>query len=76
MDKDTTTTALENASTKSNQQHVEHVPPESLRGVSPEEHKRLEQALVRKIDMRLMPMLVLMYIMNYLDRNNIAAGKS
>ncbi|CCX11561.1 major facilitator superfamily domain-containing protein [Pyronema domesticum] len=75
MDKDTTTTALENASTKSNQQHVEHVPPESLRGISPEEHERLEQVLVRKIDMRLMPMLVIMYIMNYLDRNNIAAAR-
>lgn len=29
----------------------------------------------KKIDLRLMPMMVLMYIMNYLDRNNIAAAR-
>jgi hypothetical protein len=27
----------------------------------------------KKIDYRLLPMIILMYIMNYLDRNNIAA---
>ena len=34
-----------------------------------------EKKLVRRIDLRLLPMLVLMYIMNYLDRNNIAAAR-
>jgi hypothetical protein len=48
--------------------------PELLRDLSEEDQRRLEKRLVRKIDSRLMPMLILMYIMNYLDRNNIAAG--
>ena len=30
---------------------------------------------MRKIDLRLLPMVILMYIMNYLDRNNIAAAR-
>ena len=49
--------------------------PECLVGLSPEERTRLEKKLVRKIDLRLLPMLVLMYIMNYLDRNNIASAR-
>lgn len=50
-------------------------PPELVRGLAPEERQRLEKALTRKIDIRLMPMLILIYIMNYLDRNNIAAAR-
>jgi len=34
--------------------------PESIRNLSPEERKRAEKALVRRIDLRLLPMLVLM----------------
>ncbi|KAA8911687.1 pantothenate transporter liz1 [Sphaerosporella brunnea] len=49
--------------------------PELLRDMSEEDQRKLEKRLVRKIDMRLMPMLILMYIMNYLDRNNIAAAR-
>lgn len=47
--------------------------PELVRDLSPEERHELEAKLKRKIDLRLMPMVILMYIMNYLDRNNIAA---
>jgi sugar phosphate permease len=43
--------------------------------MSPEQRKAAEKSLVRKIDIRLLPMIVLMYIMNYLDRNNIAAAR-
>ena len=50
-------------------------PPELVRDLSPEERQRLEKALVRKIDFRLLPMIILMYMMNYLDRNNIAAAR-
>lgn len=32
-----------------------------------------EAKLRKKIDLRLLPMIILMYILNYLDRNNIAA---
>lgn len=57
--------------------HVELVPdlPEILAKLSLEERQTMERKLVRKIDIRLLPMLVLMYILNYLDRNNIASAK-
>lgn len=60
----------ENASIKSATEQ-----PELLRDLSPEERQALEKKLVRRIDLRLLPMLILMYIMNYLDRNNIASAK-
>jgi len=49
--------------------------PETLRDLSGDERKALEKKLLRKIDLRLLPMLVLMYILNYLDRNNIASAR-
>ena len=54
---------------------VRREPPELVRHLSPDERALAERALTRKIDLRLLPMLVLMYIMNYLDRNNIAAAR-
>jgi hypothetical protein len=50
-------------------------PPEYVRQMSLEERRKAEDALRKKIDIRLMPMIVIMYIMNYLDRNNIAAAR-
>ncbi|KAH7125233.1 putative MFS transporter [Dendryphion nanum] len=50
-------------------------PPESLHDLSPEELKKAERELVRKLDARLIVPLVILYIMNYLDRNAIAAAK-
>ncbi|OBT83346.1 hypothetical protein VE02_08552 [Pseudogymnoascus sp. 03VT05] len=50
-------------------------PPALVAAMTPERRAVAEKALVRKIDLRLMPMIVLMYIMNYLDRNNIAAAR-
>jgi MFS family permease len=35
----------------------------------------LEKKLLRKIDTRLMPLLMLIYVLNYLDRNNIATAR-
>lgn len=49
--------------------------PALVRNLSKEERRQLELALVRKIDFRLMPMVILMYILNYLDRNNIASAR-
>lgn len=40
--------------------------PEWIRDLSPEERSTIEAKLLRKIDFRLLPMVVLMYIMNYL----------
>lgn len=43
--------------------------PELLRHMSDEELKAASRKLVRKLDLRLMFPLILMYIMNYLDRS-------
>lgn len=50
-------------------------PPEILRHLSAEERAVLEKKLRRKIDLRLLPMIIIMYILNYIDRNNIAAAR-
>lgn len=42
--------------------------PEFIRNMTPEERHTVEANLKRKIDFRLMPMIILMYILNYLDR--------
>ena len=50
-------------------------PPALVAAMTPERRVEAENHLRRKIDIRLMPMAVIMYIMNYLDRNNIAAAR-
>ena len=45
--------------------------PAYVAALDPDERQRAEARLVRKIDFRLLPVLVVMYILNYLDRNNI-----
>ncbi|KAI1187355.1 major facilitator superfamily domain-containing protein [Nemania serpens] len=50
-------------------------PPEIIARLTPGERIALEKRLVRKIDWRLLPMIIIMYILNYIDRNNIAAAK-
>jgi hypothetical protein len=37
-----------------------------------ERRKAIEKSLVRKLDLTLVPMVWLLYLFNYLDRNNIA----
>ena len=49
--------------------------PPLVRDLTPEDRQRLEKILIRKIDIRLMPMIILMYVLNYLDRNNIASAR-
>jgi MFS family permease len=49
--------------------------PESLQGLSEEEFAQLDKQTKRKIDLRILPMLVFIYILNYLDRNNIATAR-
>lgn len=49
--------------------------PAVIRDLGPEERRHLERALVRKIDLRLLPPVIIIYIMNYLDRNNIATAR-
>ncbi|KAL6454762.1 hypothetical protein SBY92_004232 [Candida maltosa Xu316] len=49
--------------------------PESLQHMTQEELKAFDKKTTRKIDLRLMPMLIWLYILNYLDRNNIASAR-
>ncbi|KAI7693680.1 MFS transporter, partial [Hortaea werneckii] len=49
--------------------------PPMVRDMTAEERKRKERIMVRKIDFRLLPPVIIMYIMNYLDRNNIATAR-
>lgn len=43
-------------------------PPPIILAMSAEQRAALEAHLVRKVDLRLLPMIVIMYIMNYIDR--------
>lgn len=49
--------------------------PPLIREMSKERRQELEKLLVRKVDFRLLPAVITMYIMNYLDRNNIASAR-
>ncbi|SPO06720.1 related to nicotinamide mononucleotide permease [Cephalotrichum gorgonifer] len=44
------------------------VPPEIVRAMTPEYRASLEKRLKKKIDLRLLPTIVIMYILNYIDR--------
>ncbi|KAK4452421.1 putative tartrate transporter [Podospora aff. communis PSN243] len=50
-------------------------PPPFIASLTPEQREEMEKKLKRKIDWRLLPAVIIMYIMNYIDRNNIAAAK-
>ncbi len=43
-------------------------PPEFLLNMTMEQRMELESRLKRKIDLRLLPCIILMYILNYIDR--------
>ncbi|KAL7622771.1 hypothetical protein AAE478_006450 [Parahypoxylon ruwenzoriense] len=49
--------------------------PEIIARMTSAQRVELELQLRKKIDLRLLPMIILMYILNYIDRNNIAAAK-
>lgn len=49
--------------------------PEALAHLTPDEEAALEKRIVRKIDMRLMPIIICMFWLNVLDRNSISNAK-
>ncbi|KAH8198357.1 hypothetical protein TruAng_007454 [Truncatella angustata] len=49
--------------------------PESLRSLTEDEFKKLNKQLVRKIDFIILPLIGILYILNYIDRQNLAAAK-
>lgn len=66
---------VEHATSHDDKPVVNHRMPAILAELSPEDRAILSLKLRKKIDLRLLPMMLLMYIMNYLDRNNIASAK-
>ncbi|ODM22581.1 hypothetical protein SI65_00170 [Aspergillus cristatus] len=48
--------------------------PVQMAALTPEE-LALEKKLVRRIDILIMPLIILVYLMNYIDRNNYAAAR-
>ncbi|KAK2011024.1 major facilitator superfamily transporter [Colletotrichum eremochloae] len=38
-------------------------------------HKAMDKSLLKRVDRRLMPMLVIMYLLNFLDRSNLAQAR-
>lgn len=50
-------------------------PPASLAGMSEQEIKSLGRKATLKMDVMVMPTMTILYILNYLDRQNIAAAK-
>ncbi|WPH03481.1 Hypothetical protein R9X50_00636100 [Acrodontium crateriforme] len=66
---------IANASTDNERPTRGLQPPELVQQMTPEYRAQLEKSLVRKIDFRLLPPVIIMYIMNYLDRNNIATAR-
>ncbi|KAK5948589.1 hypothetical protein OHC33_010348 [Knufia fluminis] len=49
--------------------------PDILQSLSQDDMARLEKKLVRKLDIRLLPILILLFILNILDRNAIANAR-
>lgn len=49
--------------------------PASLANLTPEELEALDKKTTFKVDLRIFPMVVLIYILNYLDRSNIASAR-
>ncbi|KIW01978.1 uncharacterized protein PV09_06813 [Verruconis gallopava] len=48
---------------------------EKIAAWSPVEREEKERKLIRKIDLRLLPILIVMYIMNYIDRNALPQAR-
>lgn len=49
--------------------------PESLRDLGETEIHRLSKKVVRKVDLVVLPTIGILYILNYIDRQNLAAAK-
>jgi sugar phosphate permease len=48
---------------------------DTYRSYSPEFAKQTEKKLLRRIDRRILPLMVLIYLFNYLDRNSITQAR-
>ncbi len=50
--------------------HLEVHLPEALRGLSQDELAAMDRRITRKMDLTLMPILIWLYVLNFLDRNS------
>jgi MFS family permease len=74
--KDPNDIAVENVDyTSSEENVVARELPESLKGLNAEDYAKLQRKATLKMDLQLLPSLVIMYIMNFLDRQNLASAK-
>lgn len=60
---------------KDGQQVGGFVMPDALSGMAEAEFQKLGRRATLKMDLVILPVLVIMYILNYLDRQNIASAK-
>ncbi len=58
-----------------NDEQLADTRPDILRDLSKHDMTQLEKKLVRKLDIRLLPILILLFILNILDRNAIANAR-
>jgi hypothetical protein len=80
-----TSTSREIKISTNDPEHVEHGDdktttrsselPELLRQYSDTELKAMEKSIVRRLDIRTLPILVILFIVNILDRNTIANAR-
>ncbi|OGM48191.1 MFS transporter [Aspergillus bombycis] len=65
-----------------NQEHVQKVEQseqdviyQTYVSQSPEWHRKMTRQLLRKVDLHLLPCLIVMYLLNFLDRNNLSQAR-
>lgn len=57
------------------QEDLLHAMPSILAGLDESECRRIGRKALLKMDIVIMPTLMVMYILNFLDRNNIASAR-
>ena len=75
VDKKESYLAEDNVSSAEGQVDAYNRMPESLRGLSDDEFSAISKKLVRKIDFFILPTIGILYILNYIDRQNLSAAK-
>ncbi|KAJ5619815.1 MFS transporter [Penicillium lagena] len=70
--KETTEHAGQNLKTE---EHAMLIMPDSLRELTTEDRNQIGRRIVRKIDFIVLPIIMILYILNYIDRQNLSAAK-
>jgi MFS family permease len=75
MDKKVSVLKEDNVSSTEGQVDAYNRLPESLRTLSDDDLNNLDKKIVRKVDLFVLPTIGILYILNYIDRQNLAAAK-